>query len=202
MQQTKITELRENDRRHQAQMVETLRVIGDIRREMGNMQAKLLAQRKQSRRARQLGGDARVPNHQDAPRDYPATVAMSGVFGAETHVHTLAPGESEAQNELPGSIKSKPRVDKHNLLRGGISISGISSLRSTGGGMYRGGGSGDDDDGNNGDGMGGGNGHAARAVHLARRSLAEGGDSEISGDGDGVGMARSLSTSASGGKDM
>ncbi|GKC73198.1 hypothetical protein Tco_1119081, partial [Tanacetum coccineum] len=40
------------------------------------------------------------------------------------------------------------------------------------------------------------------AVHLARRSPAEGGDSEISGDGGGVGMARSLSTSASGGTDM
>ncbi|GKD95048.1 hypothetical protein Tco_1374885, partial [Tanacetum coccineum] len=30
--------------------------------------------------------------------------------------------------------------------------------------------------------------------HLARRSPAEGGDSEIGGDGDGVVMARSLST--------
>ncbi|GKF20946.1 hypothetical protein Tco_0069584, partial [Tanacetum coccineum] len=36
------------------------------------------------------------------------------------------------------------------------------------------------------------------AVHLARRFPAEGGDSEICGDGDGVVMARSLSTSASG----
>nr|GEU79686.1 hypothetical protein [Tanacetum cinerariifolium] len=69
-------------------------------------------------------------------------------------------------------------VDKHNLLRGGISISGISSLRSTGGGMYRGGGSGGDDDGSNGDDTGGGDGHAAGVVHLARHSLAEGGDSE------------------------
>nr|GFA23676.1 hypothetical protein [Tanacetum cinerariifolium] len=33
-------------------------------------------------------------------------------------------------------------------------------------------------------------------------SPAKGGDSEVSGDGDGVGVARSLSTSASGGKDM
>nr|GEV65430.1 hypothetical protein [Tanacetum cinerariifolium] len=53
----------------QAQMVETLRVMGDMRREMGDMQAKLLALREQPRRARQPGGDARVPNHQDAPRD-------------------------------------------------------------------------------------------------------------------------------------
>ncbi|GKF91561.1 hypothetical protein Tco_0275262, partial [Tanacetum coccineum] len=35
-----------------------------------------------------------------------------------------------------------PIVDKYNLLRGGCSDSGMSSLRSTGGGMYRDGGSG------------------------------------------------------------
>ncbi|GKG19191.1 hypothetical protein Tco_0376290, partial [Tanacetum coccineum] len=39
-------------------------------------------------------------------------------------------------------------------------------------------------------------------VHLARRSLAEGGDSEIGGDVDGVVIARSLSTSVSGGRDI
>ncbi|GKF24093.1 hypothetical protein Tco_0076415, partial [Tanacetum coccineum] len=39
-------------------------------------------------------------------------------------------------------------------------------------------------------------------VHLARRSPTEGGDSETGGDGDGVVMARSLSTSASGGRDI
>ncbi|GJS47462.1 hypothetical protein Tco_0597583, partial [Tanacetum coccineum] len=36
----------------------------------------------------------------------------------------------------------EPIVDKYNLLRGGCSDSGISSLRSTGGGMDRYGGSG------------------------------------------------------------
>nr|GEW99234.1 hypothetical protein [Tanacetum cinerariifolium] len=51
MQQTKIPELRETDRRRQAQMVETLRVMGDMRRKMGNMQAELLALREQPRRA-------------------------------------------------------------------------------------------------------------------------------------------------------
>ncbi|GKF69082.1 hypothetical protein Tco_0202139 [Tanacetum coccineum] len=84
-------------------------------------------------------------------------------------------------------------------MRGGCSDSGILSLLSTGDGMYRdggSGGSGGDDDGSNGDECAGG------AVHLARRSPAEGGDSEIGGDGDGVVMARSLSTSASGGRDM
>ncbi|GKG44312.1 hypothetical protein Tco_0485750 [Tanacetum coccineum] len=38
----------------------------------------------------------------------------------------------------------EPIVDKYNLLRGGCSNSGMSSLRSTGGGMYRDGGSGGD----------------------------------------------------------
>ncbi|GKG41040.1 hypothetical protein Tco_0470252, partial [Tanacetum coccineum] len=53
------------------------------------------------------------------------------------------------------------------------------------------------DDGSKGDECAGG------AMHLARCSpIAEGGDSEIGGDGDGVVMARSLSTSASGGRDM
>nr|GEV12715.1 hypothetical protein [Tanacetum cinerariifolium] len=35
----------------------------------GDMQAELLALREQPRRARQPGGDARVPNHKEAPRD-------------------------------------------------------------------------------------------------------------------------------------
>ncbi|GJW77001.1 hypothetical protein Tco_0138683 [Tanacetum coccineum] len=56
--------------------------------------------------------------------------------------------------------------------------------------------------GSKGDGTGGGDECAGGVVHLARRSPAEGGDSEIGGDGDGVVMARSLSTSASGGRDM
>nr|GEY48816.1 putative reverse transcriptase domain-containing protein [Tanacetum cinerariifolium] len=68
-QRTDIAELRETDRRHQVQMVETLRVMGDMRREMGDMQAELLALREKPRRAGQPLGDARVPNHQDAPRD-------------------------------------------------------------------------------------------------------------------------------------
>nr|GFB16048.1 hypothetical protein [Tanacetum cinerariifolium]GFB16801.1 hypothetical protein [Tanacetum cinerariifolium] len=51
MQQTQTAELQETDRRHQTQMAETLRVMGDMRREMGDMQAELLALRKQPRRA-------------------------------------------------------------------------------------------------------------------------------------------------------
>nr|GEV19228.1 hypothetical protein [Tanacetum cinerariifolium] len=45
MQQTEKAKLRKTDHRHQAQMVETSRVMGDMRREMGDMQAELLALR-------------------------------------------------------------------------------------------------------------------------------------------------------------
>nr|GEZ15423.1 hypothetical protein [Tanacetum cinerariifolium] len=69
MQQTEIAGLRETDHVRQSHIVETLRVMRDMRREMGDMQAELLALRGQPRRAGQLGGDARVLNHQDAPRD-------------------------------------------------------------------------------------------------------------------------------------
>ncbi|GJV18415.1 putative reverse transcriptase domain-containing protein [Tanacetum coccineum] len=54
---------------HQDQMVETLRVIRDMRREMSDMQAELLALREQQRRARQPGPEARIPDHQDASGD-------------------------------------------------------------------------------------------------------------------------------------
>ncbi|GKE53020.1 hypothetical protein Tco_1488176 [Tanacetum coccineum] len=50
-QQVEMAELRDTDRRRQAHMVETLRVIRDMRR------------------ARQLAPDATVPDHQDASRD-------------------------------------------------------------------------------------------------------------------------------------
>nr|GEY04841.1 putative reverse transcriptase domain-containing protein [Tanacetum cinerariifolium] len=53
--------------------------MGDMRREMGDMQAELLALREQLRRARQPGGDARVPDHQDALRDTDRTEGMVGL---------------------------------------------------------------------------------------------------------------------------
>nr|GEZ32374.1 putative reverse transcriptase domain-containing protein [Tanacetum cinerariifolium] len=79
MQQTEIAEFRETDRRFQAHMVVTLRVIGDMRREIGDMQAELLALREQPRRARQPGEDARVPNHLDASRDVDRTEGVVGL---------------------------------------------------------------------------------------------------------------------------
>ncbi|GJX55488.1 hypothetical protein Tco_0285385 [Tanacetum coccineum] len=57
------------DHMRQAQMAETLRVMRDMRREMSDMQAELLAHREQPRRARQPGPDARIPDHQDASGD-------------------------------------------------------------------------------------------------------------------------------------
>ncbi|GJW80907.1 putative reverse transcriptase domain-containing protein [Tanacetum coccineum] len=55
MQQAELAALRETDRRRQDQMVETLRVIRDMRREMSDMQTELLALREPQRRARQPG---------------------------------------------------------------------------------------------------------------------------------------------------
>ncbi|GJV25927.1 putative reverse transcriptase domain-containing protein [Tanacetum coccineum] len=69
MQQAEIAALRETDRRCQAQMAETLRVMRDMRREMSDMHTELLAHREQQRRARQPGSDTRAPDHQDASRD-------------------------------------------------------------------------------------------------------------------------------------
>ncbi|GKC80540.1 hypothetical protein Tco_1131314 [Tanacetum coccineum] len=69
MQQAELAALRETDRRRQDQMIETLRVIRDMRREMSDMQAELLALREQQRRARQPGPEARIPDHQDASGD-------------------------------------------------------------------------------------------------------------------------------------
>ncbi|GJS53364.1 hypothetical protein Tco_0626726, partial [Tanacetum coccineum] len=69
MQQAELAALRETDRKRQAQMVETLRVIRYMRREMSDMQAELLALREQQRRAKQPGPEARIPDHQDASRD-------------------------------------------------------------------------------------------------------------------------------------
>ncbi|GKC39257.1 hypothetical protein Tco_1051641 [Tanacetum coccineum] len=67
--ESELAVLRETDRRHQAQMVETLQVIRDMRQEMSDMKAELLALREQQRRARQPGPEARIPNHQDASGD-------------------------------------------------------------------------------------------------------------------------------------
>ncbi|GJU61537.1 hypothetical protein Tco_1243372 [Tanacetum coccineum] len=69
MQQAELAAHRETDHRRQDQMVETLRVIRDMRPEISDMQAELLALREQQRRARQPGPKARIPDHQDASRD-------------------------------------------------------------------------------------------------------------------------------------
>ncbi|GJT14958.1 hypothetical protein Tco_0873664 [Tanacetum coccineum] len=60
---------------HQAQLQlqrmdrRSYRLMRNMRREMEDMQAELLAHREQQRRARQLGGEDRIPNHQDATED-------------------------------------------------------------------------------------------------------------------------------------
>ncbi|GJS43934.1 hypothetical protein Tco_0568977 [Tanacetum coccineum] len=87
----------------QDQMVETLRVIKDMRREMSDMQAELLALREQQRRARQPGPearipdtpDARIPDHQDASRDVDSEFPPASVRSCfdlwNGHIRTLGP---------------------------------------------------------------------------------------------------------------
>ncbi|GJR51238.1 hypothetical protein Tco_1401759 [Tanacetum coccineum] len=58
-----------SDPSRQDQMVEALRVIRDMRREMSDMQTELLALREPQRRARQPGPEARIPDHQEASGD-------------------------------------------------------------------------------------------------------------------------------------
>ncbi|GJU20990.1 putative reverse transcriptase domain-containing protein [Tanacetum coccineum] len=89
MQQAEMAELRETDRRRQAQMVETLCVMRDMRREMGDMQAELLALREQQRRAGQPGPDARVPDHQEASRDADSRIYSYG--DNRRNVQTIRP---------------------------------------------------------------------------------------------------------------
>ncbi|GJZ30059.1 putative reverse transcriptase domain-containing protein [Tanacetum coccineum] len=97
MQQAEIAVLQETDRRRQTQMVETLCVIRDMRREMGDMQTKLLALQGQ-RRARQPAPDARISDHQDASEDADSHVkfATSTLLGAALtwwngQIRTLGP---------------------------------------------------------------------------------------------------------------
>nr|GFC16628.1 hypothetical protein [Tanacetum cinerariifolium] len=142
------------------------------------------------------GAETRVhtptPGESEAQNGLPDSIISSAISGTDSVGSTQSIPRPSIGLAVELSLTSylEPRVEKHYLLRGGILVLRISSLRSIGGGMCRG------------DGGSGGDGNAAGVVHLARRSPIEGGDSEASGDGDGVGMARSLSTSAYSGKDM
>ncbi|GKE34873.1 hypothetical protein Tco_1454195, partial [Tanacetum coccineum] len=68
MQQAEMAELQETNHKHKGQTVEILRVMRDMRREMSDMHAELLALQGQQR-DRQPGPDARIPYDHDASRD-------------------------------------------------------------------------------------------------------------------------------------
>nr|GEV00322.1 putative reverse transcriptase domain-containing protein [Tanacetum cinerariifolium] len=74
MQQTEIAELRETDHRCQAQMVETLQVMGDMRRQMGDMQAELLALREQIMAPVTRQGPSTLPNNTNPNNMTPESV--------------------------------------------------------------------------------------------------------------------------------
>nr|GEV64089.1 hypothetical protein [Tanacetum cinerariifolium] len=107
MQQAEMAKLRETDRRRQAQMVETLRVMRDMRREMGDMQAELLALREQGKGARQPRSNARVPDHQDASRM--PIVTSSGLcyfilLGCCSGIRIMAHVTRQGPNTPPNNI--------------------------------------------------------------------------------------------------
>ncbi|GJX19891.1 hypothetical protein Tco_0222568 [Tanacetum coccineum] len=114
------------------------------------------------------------------------TVVVPGVPGYGSHVHTHDHDGSEAPDESPDSIlSSEPKpLEKHRWLSLNLTLPDlpiaaqtqeISSLTVTGGGRCR--------------------VVVVVVVGDVWRSPVEGGDSEIGGDGDGVVMVRSLSTS-------
>ncbi|GJT14661.1 hypothetical protein Tco_0861703 [Tanacetum coccineum] len=78
MQHAELAALRETDRRRQDQMIETLRVIRDMRREMSDMQTELLALREPQRRARQPGQRARIPGPRNSALRGKAYLATKG----------------------------------------------------------------------------------------------------------------------------
>ncbi|GKF58656.1 hypothetical protein Tco_0172193 [Tanacetum coccineum] len=115
------------------------------------------------------------------PSQSAASENGSQIPGLLTQSYRVVPCHSSSIGlvvELPPASYLDPIANKQDLLRGGILNSGILSLRSI------------DDCGNEGDGCTGG------SVSLARRSPADGGDNEVSGESGGVGKARSLSKSA------
>ncbi|GJR06603.1 hypothetical protein Tco_0529587 [Tanacetum coccineum] len=103
MQQAELAALRETDCIRQAQMVETLRVIRDIRREMSDMQSELLALRGQQRRARQPGLEARVPDHQDSSGDANSHIYINVIPALSSEEQPLPPVDSPTA-ESPGYV--------------------------------------------------------------------------------------------------
>ncbi|GJV03173.1 putative reverse transcriptase domain-containing protein, partial [Tanacetum coccineum] len=75
-------------------MVETLRVIRDMRRETNDMQAELLSLQEQQRKSRQPGPEARIPDHQQI-------MALTTRRGPNTPVNNTNPN-----NMTPESIQA------------------------------------------------------------------------------------------------
>nr|GEZ49239.1 hypothetical protein [Tanacetum cinerariifolium] len=118
-------------------MVETLWVMGDMGREMGDMQAELLALREQPKRARQPGGDTRVPDHQDAPRDVDSHIYGFMLFlllGHCTGIRIMAPVTRQGPNVSPNNtnlnnmtLESVQAMIDQSLLRNSINGDGSHS---------------------------------------------------------------------------
>ncbi|GKC49362.1 putative reverse transcriptase domain-containing protein [Tanacetum coccineum] len=115
MQQAEMAALRETDRRRQAQMAETLRVMRDMRREMSDMQAELLAHREQQRRARQPGPDARISDHQDASGDADTELLPDNIYGNVSLPEPKTWMNYELSQRCDGSKTPAPMRKKNSL---------------------------------------------------------------------------------------
>ncbi|GJT93468.1 hypothetical protein Tco_1082313 [Tanacetum coccineum] len=114
MQQAEIEALRETNRRRQEQMEETLRVMRDMRREMSDMQAELLAHREKQRRARQRGPDARIPDHQDASGDADMTRQGPNTPPNNTNPNNMTPESIQAIIDQALLRNSTNRDESHS----------------------------------------------------------------------------------------
>ncbi|GJX74005.1 putative reverse transcriptase domain-containing protein [Tanacetum coccineum] len=128
MHQAKIAALRESDRRRQAQIAETIRLMRDMRREMSDMQAELLAHREQQGRARQPGPDARILDHQDASGDADSHVYnycilsarslyMHLILGDKFHAPMTARIEYPTDNSHPNNMTPEIRKQVDQALQ-------------------------------------------------------------------------------------
>nr|GEU85973.1 hypothetical protein [Tanacetum cinerariifolium] len=113
MQQTEIAGLRETDRVPQSQIVETLRVMRDIRREMGNIHAELLALRGQPRRAGQLGGDITrqgrnppPPNTNTSPHHMTSELVQAMIDQALLRKSTNGDGSRSLHEDNPKHVQT------------------------------------------------------------------------------------------------
>ncbi|GJW71988.1 putative reverse transcriptase domain-containing protein [Tanacetum coccineum] len=104
--------LRDDRRLSRQQIVETLCVMRDMSREMGDMQAELLALREQQWRAGHPGLDDRAPDHQDASRDAHVHGTYDKTQGTKPHLKHK-PKQHGLKESVQAMIRSCSSTELH-----------------------------------------------------------------------------------------